>query len=103
MRMQKENIIKFIFIIITLFYLEGGKTIALINHQIYCTHYLVDIDDSKISNNNYLFDSLEEDNWNLPYTLNFPIPQLGTKNQITSNSFSPQKSCNSIWQPPKLA
>lgn len=101
--MQKGNIIKFIFILITLFYLEGSKTIALINHQICCTHYLTDIDDSEISNNNHLFDSLEEDDWNLPYALNYTIPQLGTENQIISNSFSPQKSCNSIWQPPKLA
>lgn len=100
--MRKGNVIKFIFIIITLFYLEGGKTIALVNHQIYCTHYLTDIDDSEISSNNHLFDSLEEDNWNLPYALNYTIPQLGTENQIISNPFSPQKRCNSIWQPPKL-
>lgn len=103
MRMQKGNIIKLIFIIITLLYLEGGKTIALINHQIYCTHYLADINDSGISSNNHLFDPLEEDNWNLPYALNYTIPQLGTENQIISNFFSPQKRSNSIWQPPKLA
>lgn len=101
--MQKGNIIKIIFILITLFYLEGGKTIALINHQIYCSHYLADIEDSEISSNNHLFDSLEEDNWSLPYTLNCPIPQLGTENHLISNSFFPQKSCNLIWQPPKLA
>lgn len=83
--------------------MEGSKSFALINHQIYCDLFSTDLNDSKISNSHHIFDSLEEDNWNLPNYYCYTCLQVGIKNRMVSNFFIPQKFCNSIWQPPKQA
>lgn len=81
--------------------MEGGKTFALIDHQIYCDLYLTDTNDSEISNHHHLFDSLEDETWYAPCSLSYTFPQEGVENQIISRSFVSQKLCNPIWQPPK--
>jgi hypothetical protein len=101
MRMVNSNIIRVTIILTTMLCMEGVKTLALINHQIYCDINLTDINDSKISNHNHYFDSFEEENWNMPSPFSFTFLQIEVENQMFPNSFFPPELCNSIWQPPK--
>lgn len=100
--MVKKNAIKFITILTIMICMEGVKTSALINHQIYCDLYLADIEDSAISNHHHLFDTFEQENWNMPNSQSDAFLQGVADKQIISKPLVKQELCNSIWQPPKL-
>jgi len=102
MRLINRNIIKFIIILTIMLCMEGGKTFALINHQIYCDLNLTGNNDSEISNHHHLFDSLEQESWNVPYSFSYTFPPIEVENQIISKPLATQELCNSIWQPPRL-
>ena len=102
MRMVKKNAIKIISILTIMLCMEGGRTFAFDNHQIYCDFYFTDTNDTEISSHNHYFDSIEEESWNVPYSLSLESPLADYENQITPRSFTSQELSNSIWQPPKL-
>jgi hypothetical protein len=97
----KQTVIKLLSVLISLFCIDGRRSLMLIsiNEQILITHDLVN--DTEIPHQQHFANFTDDEKWLGSFKFDFSSFHLNSVKFIYSLNFSTQEFLDSIWQPPK--
>ena len=97
----KRIVIKLLIVLISLFCLNGGRSLMLIsnNQQILFTHDLVN--DFEIPTQQHFANFTDDEKWFGSFKFDFSSFHLNSVKFIYTLNFPTQEFQDSIWQPPK--
>jgi hypothetical protein len=101
MERSKRSIIKLLIVLISIFCINGGKSLLLIcnSEQVLFTYDLVN--DIEITHQQHFDNFADEEKWLESFRFNFSSIHNNSVKPLFSLNYSPQEFLDSIWQPPK--